>query len=788
MTIDNRSANQNYKLPNPQNLLTDDAQRLIDAINAIDADVFDRYTKAEVDQAIADLIDGAPQTLDTLNEIAAALADDSNYFTTINNALATKVNLTGGNTITGDQAITGDITGTGDIARTGDVSATNLDISGSGEIGNIAGMSTTAGQGTAQTASTSNGKGFVETPWVYANCIEAATEKGAASTGIALGTGGHTNSQASNADEIKLFTAGDTRLTVGASGVTTANVGFKAPYFEVTDGGKIADVTGQYGSIKVTGGATTSYDGYAIEAGAVFMAHTNGTTFGLYDDTNNNWSLKHTKGGATELYHDGTSKVITRSDGASVEGQLIVDANIIPDSDDSGEVGTSDRTFANGRFTNLTVDSTLTVRSAIDLADNDQLRLGSGDDAKIYHNGSHLYFDMNLDDDIYFRDVNSTNANRFWFDISSGDFDAAHNIDAGRISSTYTNGVHSITAYGRNSGTHGSDAWSAIAQMIADYRGDGNDANNEDTAMFYARQRNSSNTERYLHNLDVRGRSWHISTIYAGRGRQSTTSTAANQYGWSSTQESSVYAYAGSSGSFTYISGRNVADTQFVYQADVSTPRIEFQADGNGRFDGGADIGNADYAEMFEWSDGNPDAEDRRGYAVCLDGEKIRFATNDDLASDIIGIVSAEPGVLGDSASLNWQAQHLKDEFGRKLREPIEWLVWNPKGDDQPVIGNNHSLSRAQERCRVSDLGTGNEADQLVPDYAREHNARWTTYALVENPEYDKTQNYVPRRDRQEWDAIGMLGKLALRKGQPVGDRWLKLKVINDDLELWLVR
>ena len=103
MTIDNRSTNQNYKLPNPQNLLVDDAQRLIEAIQAIDADVFDRYTKAEVDQAIADLIDGSPDTLNTLNEIAAAIADDSNYFTTINNALATKANLAGGNTFTGDQ-------------------------------------------------------------------------------------------------------------------------------------------------------------------------------------------------------------------------------------------------------------------------------------------------------------------------------------------------------------------------------------------------------------------------------------------------------------------------------------------------------------------------------------------------------------------------------------------------------------------------------------------------------------------------------------------------------------
>ena len=36
----------------------------------------DAYTKAETDQLIADLIDGAPDALNTLNELAAALNDN----------------------------------------------------------------------------------------------------------------------------------------------------------------------------------------------------------------------------------------------------------------------------------------------------------------------------------------------------------------------------------------------------------------------------------------------------------------------------------------------------------------------------------------------------------------------------------------------------------------------------------------------------------------------------------------------------------------------------------------
>jgi len=49
---------------------------------AIDAVENISYTKAETDQKIADLVDSAPETLDTLNELAAAIGDDPSFFQT----------------------------------------------------------------------------------------------------------------------------------------------------------------------------------------------------------------------------------------------------------------------------------------------------------------------------------------------------------------------------------------------------------------------------------------------------------------------------------------------------------------------------------------------------------------------------------------------------------------------------------------------------------------------------------------------------------------------------------
>lgn len=51
-------------------------------------------TQEYVNTAISNLVDGAPGLLDTLNEIAAAIGDDSNFVTTITTALGTKLNIT----------------------------------------------------------------------------------------------------------------------------------------------------------------------------------------------------------------------------------------------------------------------------------------------------------------------------------------------------------------------------------------------------------------------------------------------------------------------------------------------------------------------------------------------------------------------------------------------------------------------------------------------------------------------------------------------------------------------
>ena len=66
-------------------------------------------SKAYVDTEVAGLIDSSPASLDTLNELAAALGDDSNYAATVTTSLGLKAPLASP-AFTGDATLAGDLT------------------------------------------------------------------------------------------------------------------------------------------------------------------------------------------------------------------------------------------------------------------------------------------------------------------------------------------------------------------------------------------------------------------------------------------------------------------------------------------------------------------------------------------------------------------------------------------------------------------------------------------------------------------------------------------------------
>jgi hypothetical protein len=130
----------------------------------------DASTKAYVDTSISNLIDGAPGTLDTLNEIAAALADQSNFSDT--------VVLKAGSTMSGALAMgTNKITGLGTPTNSADAATKNYVDTVVIAPTNLTGVITSSGAATSIASQTGTGSTFVvqNTPTLTTPVLGVAT-------------------------------------------------------------------------------------------------------------------------------------------------------------------------------------------------------------------------------------------------------------------------------------------------------------------------------------------------------------------------------------------------------------------------------------------------------------------------------------------------------------------------------------------------------------------------------------------------------------------------------------
>ena len=207
-----------------------------------------------------------------------------------------------------------------------------------------------------------------------------------------------------------------------------------------------------------------------------------------------------------------------------------------------------------------------------------------------------------------------------------------------------------------------------------------------------------------------------------------------------------------------------------------SDNEIRMMGDGSINSDGANNLGSgADYAEYFEWKDGNSSDEDRRGYSVVLDGNQIVKATDSDDASKIIGVISGNPSVVGDSAWNKWNQKHLKDDFNTYIWEDYTQTEWTDA--DGNFISHQTDL--------IPDGITAPDDAVVV---SKEEDGTTNLKRRKVNPDWDATATYIPRSDRKEWDTVGLVGKLRLKKGQPTGTNWIKMRDISDTVEEWLVR
>jgi hypothetical protein len=56
------------------------------------------------------------------------------------------------------------------------------------------------------------------------------------------------------------------------------------------------------------------------------------------------------------------------------------------------------------------------------------------------------------------------------------------------------------------------------------------------------------------------------------------------------------------------------------------------------------------------------------------------------------------------------------------------------------------------------------------------------------NPEFNPDLTYIPRNQRPEWNKVGLLGQIKVLKNQPIPSRWIRLKDVNNEVAIYLVR
>jgi len=266
-------------------------------------------TTAFVQSAIANLVDGAPSQLNTLNELAAALNDNASYATTITNALALKLDsssYTAADVLAKIKTVDGASSG---------LDADTLD--GSHASAFAASSHThsylplSGGTVTGQLQLSQDGQ----------DVLNFSANDTNDSRGIAFN-----NRTALSAD----YNDGWLRLnqlSEFSNGVyTPGNIRLDGLLYLGSSRG-LRQVSGDYGTVQTHGSGAGNYEGYSIDGRVVFM-HDGNVTSGIYNDVDNRWMITCFTNGGVSLYHTGSTKLSTQSDGVLVSGNFTADGNL----------------------------------------------------------------------------------------------------------------------------------------------------------------------------------------------------------------------------------------------------------------------------------------------------------------------------------------------------------------------------------------------------------------------------------------------------------------------------
>lgn len=363
------------------NLTADGTVDLTAATVTIPAPTADTHpaTKKYVDDEVNAILDGAPAALNTLNEIAAAINDDANLYTTLTNSIATKLSLAGGtmtgsidmgansittsadpataNTLTRKSYVDGLYQSTVDA----EVSAANALASEQAAATSATNAATSAtASATSATASASSATNAASSATAAASSATSAANSATASATSATQSAASATQAQALVDSIESFYLGAeaSAPTVDDNGDPLAAGDW---YFNTTDNATyiyngsswqsvspdlVADLTPQLGGDLSTNGNDITFgdnDKAIFGAGSDLKIYHNGSASVISDTGTGNFFIsgdndvfiskadlsevkaKFSTNGAVSLYYDNAEKLATTSTGIDVTGTATMD-------------------------------------------------------------------------------------------------------------------------------------------------------------------------------------------------------------------------------------------------------------------------------------------------------------------------------------------------------------------------------------------------------------------------------------------------------------------------------
>jgi hypothetical protein len=137
----------------------------------------------------------------------------------------------------------------------------------------------------------------------------------------------------------------------------------------------------------------------------------------------------------------------------------------------------------------------------------------------------------------------------------------------------------------------------------------------------------------------------------------------------------------------------------------------------------------------------------------------------------IVGVVSHGEGVIVRNAQQKeWHGKYERDRWGRILYYQ----------DDENESGQEEQKDKGEGREEKVTVKR-KSMQESVPSDKSGRRPKLSKY-------FDPSKKYVPRIQRPEWIKVAVSGQLRILKGQKTHPSWLKLRNIDPEIELWLVR